>query len=469
MRRGLIAAVVLAVAALGSTEAPVLAADGDDPAPATGLARAIVVGSPFGGGSDGRVDVFRPDGTSELLTTNSLGFTTGRAGTEFGDAVAVGDLDSDGLDDLVVGAWFANNYGGRTWILFNSPTGYAAGKHVELTPNRIGGDYFGAAVAITSRSGGRKDVWVGAPGRTVSGVPAAGVVWRFTVSSSGSVGTPKAVSQNTSGVPGSAEPGDWFGSVLAPASEGVVVGVPDEAIGKHTDAGMVEWIWQGGRGLEGIGLSQDSPGVPGVAETGDMFGWSVSAGGEVVGAPWEDVGSTKDAGGVQTFRISGTGESRAVAAGPALSQNSAGVPGTAEKGDLFGYAVTTGVFECPGVRSMAVGSPYETLGGSWAYGGTVAVTTLPGEQGTCPTRSLAQEAGLPGSIGAGNEQTGRSLGTVARADVAGTDQLLIGAPGEQMGNANEAGIVIGWTPGASGFAFGRIGLDGEFDHFGSVL
>ena len=89
------------------------------------------------------------------------------------------------------------------------------------------------------------------------------------------------ITQDASGVPGTAEQGDEFGATLAianygkSASEDLVVGVPGESLGAIERAGSVDVLWGRLAGLSGTSAqawSQDSPGIRGSAEPYDYFG-----------------------------------------------------------------------------------------------------------------------------------------------------------------------------------------------------
>ncbi|CAM5638706.1 VCBS repeat-containing protein OS=Streptomyces alboniger OX=132473 GN=CP975_16960 PE=4 SV=1 [Streptomyces alboniger] len=89
-------------------------------------------------------------------------------------------------------------------------------------------------------------------------------------------------------------------------------------------------------------ITQDSPGVPGVDEPEDVFGYDVSVGdvdgdgyGDILaGDPYEAVEALKQAG---TFAVVPGGPNGPTGAGTKVfGQNSAGVPGAAEQGDRFG-------------------------------------------------------------------------------------------------------------------------------------
>ena len=139
--------------------------------------------------------------------------------------------------------------------------------------------------------------------------------------------------------------------------------MPNEDIGSRVDAGGVTIVQDIYDFPEtGIGFDQNSPGVPGEAEAGDFFGRSldtVQVGGTsrlAVGVPGEDVGSDANAGMVQLFTSDGEDIDPTVG----LSQDTAGVGDTTESGDEFGDQVA---FAAPGladtVTRLAVSAPKE--------------------------------------------------------------------------------------------------------------
>ncbi|MGW4386564.1 FG-GAP-like repeat-containing protein [Streptomyces sp. NPDC004685] len=101
----------------------------------------------------------------------------------------------------------------------------------------------------------------------------------------------QTLNQDTVGVAGVAEDGDHFGAALAVADidhdgrDDLIAGAPGEAIGSRSGAGAATLLFGGPTGLvdaggEGhsVGLQQDTPGMPGVAEAGDAFGAAVATG-----------------------------------------------------------------------------------------------------------------------------------------------------------------------------------------------
>ena len=221
------------------------------------------------------------------------------------------------------------------------------GQTLSLTPCIVEGDYY---------SDGYLHYIVGAPGEAIGSLPGAGAVNSFAAaylfeggpegSNNGRVYLGSMWSQNSSGMAGSAEANDHFGAAVAGdlvyQRVGAVIGVPDEDIGNVRDAGMINRLRCKSWGLvAGDGASQDSAGMSGAAEAGDHFGAAVST--SLAGVPGEDVGNVVDAGMVNNL---GTGVG--------LTQNTGGVPGVAEAGDLFGAAIDPYVYP-----SAVVGAPGE--------------------------------------------------------------------------------------------------------------
>ncbi|MEO3973448.1 FG-GAP-like repeat-containing protein [Streptomyces sp. CAU 1734] len=133
-------------------------------------------------------------------------------------------------------------------------------------------------------------------------------------------------------------------------------------------------------------VNQDDPGIPGVAEWGDHFGADLTVGdvnGDgyadvAVGVPGEDHGGRKDAGAVVVLRgarggLTGTGAA-------VLSQSTPGVPGTAEKADVFGGAVALVDFNRDGRADLFAGAMGEngSEGAVWALKGSAAGVTAKG-------------------------------------------------------------------------------------------
>ncbi len=102
-----------------------------------------------------------------------------------------------------------------------------------------------------------------------------------------------------------------------------------------------------------------------------------------VGAPSMRVGSVRAAGGVVVLPSSKKGPSRRE---KIITQSSKGVPGSSERNDQFGYAVTSADFNKDGYADLAVGQPGEQIGADWDVG---SVTVIYGsKKGLKTTRSI---------------------------------------------------------------------------------
>ncbi|MGW0189329.1 FG-GAP-like repeat-containing protein [Streptomyces sp. NPDC003362] len=223
-------------------------------------------------------------------------------------ALRAGDVDGDGVTDLVISAASAGT-GGLTAIRLRLLRGGDRG--LEAGPVIAAADTVSAeSVALGDTDGdGRQDVVFGRPGAAGGGL--VGVV-RGT--DDGLAPRAAFIGQNTPGVPGTGENGDRFGTdvrvgdVTGDGYADVVTGVPGEDLAGRVDAGGFAVLRGSATGITGHGavtVSQNTAGVPGTAENGDAFGSAVAVvGGHVaVSAPKENGGT----GAVWVLAGSGSG------------------------------------------------------------------------------------------------------------------------------------------------------------------
>ena len=160
--------------------------------------------------------------------------------------------------------------------------------------------------------------------------------------------------QNTPGIFGGSEAGDRFGHALAAANFGrgaqadLAIGVPFENFAASNDGGVHVLYGSAENGLTSANnqfWNQNTADVEGTAEENDSFGYSLSAGNFgnstqadlVIGVPFEDVAGVSNAGAVNV--LYGSLDGLTAADDQLWSQDSAGIFGSPQAFDNFGYAL----------------------------------------------------------------------------------------------------------------------------------
>ncbi len=348
-------------------------------------------------------------GMVQVIYGGELGLDTDRTATallstlgvtpadneNFGAALATGDFDGDGFDDLAIGVpgrdVGALDHAGWAFVVYGSGTGLVWADHEALHQDVTGvlgtaaaNERFGAALAAGNFGGaGPDDLAIGAPDDTATG-PAAGTIHILYGSAAGLLPADgdQLWHQNVVGVDGDAEAGDQFGAALAAGDfDGddlvdLAIGVPgqDVTVGPTTvgNAGQVHFFYGVAGGFLGsTGNSATShPCACGCPQSQSFFGEVLAAGdldgsgldALVVGQPREDAGAANS--GSLCLRL-GPGRFQLVL------QNLPGVPLGNEAGDRFGNAVAIG--GQGGRRYVATGIPFEEVPGSPADQGRVLV------------------------------------------------------------------------------------------------
>jgi len=362
------------------------------------------------------------------------------------------DFNNDGFADLAVGV--PREDAGRVVnagvvnVQYGSAGGLAAG-HGQIFTQVAGlpepGDFFGGAVAAGDfNHDGFADLAVGASGEDVGPVQDAGAVSVLYGSATGLTTTGSRLFTQVGSAP---EPGDSFGFALATGDfnhdgfADLAAGAPYESTYDEPFVGTVSVLYGSAGGLSTIG-GRIFRQVGSAPEPGDLFGFALATGDFdhdgfaelAVGAPYEDAGNVRDAGAVSVLYGSAGG----LTANP--GQIFTQVAGLPEPGDLFGLALTAGDFgQRPpgdGFADLAVGAPFEDVGGvadagavSWILGSTGGLTTLRG-------RIFTQVAGLPEP----GDVFGFALATGESSDGV-FSYLAIGTPFEDVGNVRDAGAV----------------------------
>jgi hypothetical protein len=327
-------------------------------------------------------------------------------------------------------------------------------------------DRFGSRLAAGDFDGDDfTDLAVGSPWEAIGDTDDAGSVRILRGSLSGLTANDEDWTQDTPGVPDSSENGDAFGHALAGGDfngdnyDDLAIGAMGEGFGSAQRAGAVTVLFGSVSGLTASGSQQwhqDSPGVPGGSEIGDMFGYSLAAGdfnGDgyadlAIGSPGEAIGDIPAAGSVRILYGSGSGLTATGAND--FHQDIAGIPDESEPDDEFGVALAAGDFDNDSYDDLAVGAPGEGLLGISPHAG--AVTIVYGAAGGLSANGSQQwHQESPGIIG-GSEPDDNFGEAVAAGDFNrdGYVDLAVGVPGEAIGPRLAAGSVRILRGSASG-------------------
>jgi len=320
------------------------------------------------------------------------------AGDRFGSALAAGDFDGDGAQDLATGIPF----------------------HEGLE----GSDLFCGIVVVR----------YGIPGAELAGGLADTVLY-----------------QGHPGSPDPPETGDRFGAALAAGDfdgdgfDDLAVGIPRDLAANTLRFGAVQVHYGSAQGIriDGAELLEESLPWTEVARPfwwgDDEFGAALAVAdfdGDgfddlAIGAPGGVILHADDSTvvGGEVFVAHGSAQGLLPLAGYGISEDSFGIFGEAAHGERFGHALAAGDFDADGDDDLAIGVPVEGDNGS-------LYVILGSPFGLIFADSVFW---APGALGQAPEAGDRLGSALAAADFDGDghDDLAIGDPGEDLGVSNE--------------------------------
>lgn len=409
----------------------------------------------------------------------------------FGETLAVGDFNGDGLDDLAVTtlneAVGATPGGGAVSILYGTVFGLSTTGNFIFTQEDLGYttnnyDYFGYSLAAGDFDGdGRDDLAMGCPHKEIGGHINGGVVYVAWGSGGGlSMSGATLLHQDSTGIFQQVEDSDQFGLSLAAGDlngdgrDDLAVGVPREDIGAASNAGGVHVFYGSDVSSTGFGFNSfvsqggftDGEEIIGAVEAGDEFGMTLAIGDFnddgasdlAIGVPGESVGALSDSGAINVLygTIFGvTHFNNLVITQNTFNPIGGSLPGSAGAGDEFGDTLTVGDFNGDGYVDLVAGAPRKDLtfgcstednaGAAFVIYGSATGLTATGSQRI--DQSNCSAAGSAVSL----DRYAYAL-AAGDFDADGEDDLLVGVPEKDRGdktNVGAAHILSGSPDGVS--------------------
>jgi hypothetical protein len=340
---------------------------------------------------------------NQFWTQNSQGILDNvEPEDRFGSALAAGDFDSDGFDDLAIGVPREDvdgvNNAGAVNVLYGTQNGLSAAgdqfwhqgsSGVQSAPAT--GEMFGSKlVAGDFDNDGTDDLAIGVNYENINGKEDAGAVnILYGTEGDGLTGVDDQFWHEDNLI-GEAKAYDYFGSSLTvgkfngDAYDDLAIGIPfKDASTNITNVGAALVLYGSSGGLSTIGIQmwmQDPTGSPesydddfGAREKDDIFSWALTSGdfnGDniddlAIGVPGEDYLR----GNVAPFEtgavniIYGTPLGLDSAGRQFWNQDKDGITGVGEDYDWYGTALATGDYNNDGYDDLAIAIPFEDIPG----------------------------------------------------------------------------------------------------------
>jgi len=382
----------------------------------------VIVGSPYsdvsGHPDSGEVRVFLSPSLSSVSVLHAPDMEDG---AQFGRSVATGDVNGDDFADVIVGAPNSDvgsySAAGKVFVFLGpSLTSVSTIDNAAAESSA----YFGRVVAVGDvNNDGKDDLLVGSPEASAGGMTRAGKAFVFLGPSFSAVSTLQDPEPEASA---------RFGRSLAAGDvnndgrDEVIVGAPDSdmgATGQFLDAGQA-FVFSG-PSFGSVSSLEDQD-----LENGAFFGWSVAAGDTnnngydevIVGAYGSDFAYNACAGQVFVFL------------GPSLAEVTMLHEPVPELDAYFGFAITTGDVNGDGYNDAVIGA-HDADSGNLVYtsGGEAFIFLAPSFETIIPLVDPVMEsfAFFARSVAVGDVNND------------GRDDFVAGGPWSDVGSATDAG------------------------------